>query len=94
MLRCKASVFHVQIANRRGLMAGYDPDSLKAFWEYCEAFKGWARLLLVGNAAGLASSTRTGLVKPNRRMALAIWVICFLEWVRGLVARGFSALTA
>jgi hypothetical protein len=34
-------------------MAGYDPEKLKAFWEYCEAWKGWATLLLVGNAAGL-----------------------------------------
>jgi hypothetical protein len=34
-------------------MPEHDPEKLKAFWEYCEAFKGWAKLLLAGNAAGL-----------------------------------------
>ena len=30
------------------------------------------------------SSISTGLQKPNRSMLLAIWRICFLEWVRAL----------
>jgi hypothetical protein len=48
-------------------MPEHDPEKLKAFWEYCEAFKGWAKLLLAGNAAGLGlparafeASARTG----------------------------------
>jgi len=34
-------------------MAEYDPEKLKAFWEYCETFKGWAKALVAGNAVGL-----------------------------------------
>lgn len=34
------------------------------------------------------SSTRTGLVKPKRVIDAAICSICFLECVRGLLARG------
>jgi hypothetical protein len=34
-------------------MAEHDPEKLKAFWEYCETFKGWAKCLIAGNAAGL-----------------------------------------
>jgi hypothetical protein len=35
-----------------------------------------------------------GVGETKRRIALAIWSICFFEWVRGLDARGLSALTA
>ncbi|WIW46842.1 hypothetical protein ML401_01610 [Bradyrhizobium sp. 62B] len=35
-------------------MGEHDPEKLKAFWEYCEAWKGLAKLQMAGNAAGLA----------------------------------------
>lgn len=34
-------------------MDQHDPEKLKAFWEYCEAWKGLAKLQLAGNALGL-----------------------------------------
>ncbi len=49
------STFHVQIVKpmeRR--MGEHDPERLKAFWKYCEAWKGLAKLQIAGNGAGLA----------------------------------------
>jgi hypothetical protein len=37
-----------------------------------------------------AASMSTGLTKPNWRMPAAICRICFLEWVRGVRAAGWS----
>jgi DNA invertase Pin-like site-specific DNA recombinase len=42
---------------------------------------------------GLWVGVSTGLQKPKRFMLLAIWPICFLEWVRALFAYGSSAST-
>src|SRR5262245_5479896 len=41
----------------------------------------------------LASSTKTGLQKPNCSMLLAIWRICFFECVRALLGCGRSSRT-
>jgi hypothetical protein len=40
------------------------------------------------------ADAREGIGEANRRMALAIWAICLLEWVRGLVFRGFKVSTS
>jgi len=34
----------------------------------------------------LSSLIRTGFVNPNRSMLVAIWRICFFEWVRAFWA--------
>jgi len=34
-------------------MTGHDPEKIKAFCEYIDALKGWAKLALAGNVAGL-----------------------------------------
>jgi hypothetical protein len=47
-------MFHVQIVKQEGEMGEHDPEKLKAFWEYCEAWKGLAKLQIAGNGAGLA----------------------------------------
>jgi hypothetical protein len=57
-------------------MAGYDPDKLKAFWEYCEAFKGWAKLLIVGNAAGLGYCL-TALNGPTPKYNVGLFIVLF-----------------
>ena len=57
-------------------MAGYDPDKLKAFWEYCEAFKGWAKLLIVGNAAALGYCLTT-LNSPSPKYNVGLFIVLF-----------------
>jgi hypothetical protein len=57
-------------------MAGYDPDKLKAFWEYCEAFKGWAKLLIVGNASALGYCLTT-LNSPSPKYNVGLFIVLF-----------------
>jgi hypothetical protein len=48
-------MFHVKIVKQMERdMGEHDPEKLKAFWEYCEAWKGLAKLQIAGNGAGLA----------------------------------------
>jgi hypothetical protein len=57
-------------------MAEHDPEKLKAFWEYCEAFKGWARLLILGNAAALGYCL-TVLNSPTPRYNVGLFIALF-----------------
>ena len=57
-------------------MAEHDPEKLKAFWEYCEAFKGWAKCLIAGNAAGLGYCLTT-LNSPTPRYNVGLFVTLF-----------------
>jgi hypothetical protein len=57
-------------------MAGYDSNNLKAFWEYCETFKRWAKLLIAGNAAALGYCLAS-LNTPNPKYNLGAYILLF-----------------
>jgi hypothetical protein len=57
-------------------VAEHDPEKLKAFWEYCETFKRWAKLLLAGNAAGLGYCL-TSLNSETPRHNVGVFVALF-----------------